>query len=115
MVATSLGTARLTPGAAAESVADCQARIEALRAATGTATFTGQNATKDRTALLGKLDSASAKLAQGKFDDAIQALTQFRDKVADLRDQGKINPDDASALIVRANDSIACVESLTVS
>ena len=113
LVATSMGTARLTP-AAAESVADCQAKIEALRSATAGATFTGQNATKDRTALLGKLDSALAKLAQGKFADAIQALTQFRDKVADLRDQGKINPDDASALIVRANDAIACVESLTV-
>jgi hypothetical protein len=105
-----MGTARLTPGAAAESVAECQAKIEALRAATAGATFTIE---KDRTGLLGKLNSASAKLAQGKFADAIQALTQFRDKVATLQSQGKIAPDDATALIAGANDAIACVQSLT--
>jgi hypothetical protein len=114
LVATSMGTARLTPGAAAESVAECQAKIEALSAATGSATFIGRNAAKDQAALLGKLKSASDKLAQGKFADAIQALTQFRDKVTDLRDQGKIDPDDASALISAANDAIGCVQSLIV-
>ena len=112
LVATNMGTARLTPGAAAESPAECQAKIEALRVATGSATFIGRNAEKDRAALLGKLKSASEKLAQGKFEDAIQALTQFRDKVADLRDQGKIDSNDANALITGANDAIACVQSL---
>ena len=114
LVVTSMGTARLTPGAAAESVAECQAKIEALHAATGSATFIGRNAAKDQAALLGKLDSASAKLAQGKFADAIQALTQFRDKVATLQNQGKIDPGDANALIAGADDAIACVQSLPV-
>ena len=111
LVATSMGTARLTPGAAAESAAECQAKIANLRAITESAAFTNE---KDRTGLLGKLDSASAKLAQGKFADAIQALTQFRDKVATLQTQGKINSDDANVLIAGANDAIACVQSLTV-
>jgi hypothetical protein len=114
LVVTGMGTARLTPGAAAASVEECQANIEALRTATGSARFTGQNADRDRTGLLGKLSSASTKLAQGKNADAIQALTQFRDKVADLQSQGKINADDASALIARANDAIACIQSLPV-
>jgi hypothetical protein len=112
LVAASMGTARLTAGVAAESVADCQARIEALRAATESATFSGRNAAKEQTGLLGKLDSASSKLAQGKFEDAIQSLTQFRDKVTTLQGQGKIDPDDANALIAGADDAIACVQSL---
>ena len=112
LATTGMGTARLTPGAAAESPAECEAKIEALRAATRSATFTGRNAEKDQAALLGKLKSASEKLAQGKVEDAIQALTQFRDKVADLRDQGKIDPEDANALITGADDAIACVQSL---
>jgi hypothetical protein len=114
LVAVSVGTALLTPGVAAESVAECEAKIEALRAATKSARFSGQNAAKDRAALLGKLDSASAKLGQGKFEDAIQSLTQFREKVVSLQSQGKIDPDDANALIAGADDAITCVQSLIV-
>jgi hypothetical protein len=113
LVATSLGTALLTDVVAAESVDDCQAKIANLRTATLAATFIGQNREKDRAGLVSKLDSASTKLAQGKFDDAILALTQFRDKVATLQSQGKINPDDANQLITRADDAIACIQALT--
>jgi hypothetical protein len=113
LVTTSLGTTRLTRVAAAESADDCHAKIATLRVLTENATFIGQNAAKDKAGLLGKLDSASAKLAEGKFADAIQALTQFHDKVATLQSQGKINPDDANALIAGATDAIACVQSLT--
>ena len=113
LVAAGMGTVRLTPGVAAESVEECEAKIEALRRATaGVDSFS--NPEKDRTGLLGKLNSASAKLAQGKFEDAIQSLTQFREKVVSLRSQGKIDPDDANALIAGADDAIACVQSLIV-
>jgi hypothetical protein len=113
LVATGMGTA-LRTGAAAQSVDECQAKIANLRILTQNATFGGQNGAKDQAGLLGKLDSASAKLAQGKNADAIQALTQFRDKVATLQSQGKINTEDANALIAGANDAIACIESLPV-
>jgi hypothetical protein len=55
----------------AQSVDECQADIAALRVQTQNATFIGQNAAKDQAGLIGKLDSASAKLSQGKFQDAL--------------------------------------------
>lgn len=113
LVATSLGTARLPDTAAQESVDGCQAKISILRTATERTTFSGQNAAKDQAGLVGKLESASTKLAQGKFGDAIQTLTQFRDKVATLQSQGKIALSDANALIAGANDAIACIQALT--
>ena len=109
-----MGTAWLTPGVAAETVEECEAKIEALRGATGSAKFIGRNADRDRAALLGKLKSASEKLAQGKFEDAVLSLTQFRGKVVSLQSQGKIDSDDANLLITRADDAIACVQSLIV-
>ena len=113
LVMTGMGVQSLGRVAAAQTVEECQAEIQALRDATlAVDSFT--NPDKDQAGLVGKLDSASAKLAQGKFEDAIRALTQFRDKVADLRDQGKIDLEDANALIAGANDAISCVESLTV-
>ena len=99
--------------AQALTVADCQAKIAALRAATLNATFSGQNAAKDQAGLVGKLDSASRKLSEGKRADAIQALTQFRDKVMELDAQGKISHNDAVALIAGANDALACIQSLS--
>ena len=95
--------------AQAETVAECQAKIAALKLQTQSATFIGQNAEKNRTGLVTKLDNASAKLAEGKNADAIQKLTNFRDTVAALNTQGKINPDDANTLISGANDAIYCI------
>jgi hypothetical protein len=96
--------------AQAETVADCQAKIATLKVQTQQATFFGQNAEKNETGLVTKLDNASAKLAEGKNADAIQKLTNFRDTVAALNTQGKINPDDANILISGANDAInSCV------
>jgi Resolvase, N terminal domain len=80
-----------------------------LRELTDKATFLGQNAVKNETGLLTKLENASAKLVEGKNADAIQKITNFRDTVAALNSQGKINPDDASTLINGANDAIACI------
>ena len=95
--------------AQADPVTDCQATIDVLREQTQNATFIGQNAEKNETGLVTKLDNASVKLAEGKNADAIQKLTDFRDTVAALNTQGKINPDDANTLINGANDAIACI------
>src|ERR671920_1612574 len=94
--------------AQAETVDECQAKIADLRASTLAAqTFTNA---KDQTGLIGKLDSASAKLTQGKTADAINNLTNFRDKVSTLAVQGKLGQEEADALIAGANDAIVCVE-----
>ena len=96
--------------AQAETVGECQTKIAMLKDATNnSASFSGQNADKNRMSLVAKLDNASAKLVEGKNADAIQKLTNFRDTVATLNTQGKINPDDANTLISGANDAIACI------
>jgi hypothetical protein len=96
----------------AQSVDECQADIAALRVQTQNATFIGQNAAKDQAGLIGKLDSASAKLSQGKFQDALANLQSFRAKVVTLDQQGKIDHEDALALIAGADEAIACVQDL---
>jgi hypothetical protein len=98
--------------AQAQTVDECQAEIAALRTQTENTTFIGQNADKDEAGLIGKLDSASAKLSQGKFLDARANLQSFRAKVEALDQQGKIAHEDAVALIAGADEAIACVQGL---
>ena len=90
---------------------ECQSLIANLTLQTQSATFTGQNAEKNRVGLLGELDSASNKLTEGKPADAIQSLTNFSNKVSTLEAQGKIAPGDADALIAGANEAIAWIQS----
>ena len=96
----------------AQTIEECQADIVELRTQTLSTSFTGQNAAKDQAGLVGKLDSASAKLSQGKFQDALANLQSFRTKVVTLEQQGKISPADATALIAGADEAIACVQGL---
>jgi hypothetical protein len=96
----------------AQTVDECQAGVAELRAQTLSTTFAGQNAAKDRAGLVAKLDSASAKLSQGKFQDALANLQSFRAKVGALEQQGKISSTNAAALISGADGSIACVQGL---
>ena len=96
----------------AQTVDECQADIAVLRTQTQSATFVGQNAARDQAGLVGKLDSANAKLSQGKFQDALANLQSYRAKVVALEQQGKISPTDASALIAGADETIACVQGL---
>jgi hypothetical protein len=97
---------------AAATVEECQAHINTLVVQTQDAEFLGNNAGKDEAGLLDKLDLASAKLAEGKFADAEQKLVDFRDKVALLSAQGKLDVDNAQLIIAGADDAIACVQSL---
>lgn len=98
----------------ATTTEDCQAKIDALKVQTASAELFGQNAEMNRTGLLGKLDEATTKLAEGKLADAIQKLTDFRTTVEELNAAAKpkVNPDDAVALIAGADDAIACINSL---
>ena len=109
-----LAVGALAAPASAATVEECQAQITALRQATETATFVGQNAEKTRTGLLGKLDAASADLTVGKNTDAIQKLTDFRTKVEQLNAQGKIAPANAATLITGADNTILCIQSIGI-
>jgi hypothetical protein len=98
--------------AQAETVADCQARIATLKIQTQQATFFGQNAEKNRAGLFNKLTNASDKLDEGKNQDAIQKLTDFKTTVSALNTQGKIAPGDAQSLVSGADDAIAYITAL---
>ena len=100
--------------AQAETVGKCQAEIAQVRVLLTDTTnpnyadsFTNE---KDRTGLIGKLDSASTKLSQGKTQDALANLTSVRDKVSTLVAQGKLDQADANVLLVEINEAIGCVE-----
>jgi hypothetical protein len=98
--------------AQAQTVDECQADIAALRTQTQSATFVGQNSAKDQAGLVGKLDSANAKLSQGKFQDALANLQSFRARVVALDQQSKILDSDASNLVAGADEAVACVQGL---
>lgn len=93
-------------------VAECDAGIEAARNAVNGVTFLSRQAAKDRAGLLQKLDAAQVKLEAGKFDDAIQKLTDFTNAVIAMRDDAKpkISPEDAGRLLDAANAAIACID-----
>jgi hypothetical protein len=110
LVIVALSVLTVVVPARAQTASECQPQITALRQTTVSATFTGQNPAKDQAGLIGKLDSATTKVEQGKIADAVQALTQFRDKVVTLQAQGKIDSGDAAVLIVGADDAIAVLE-----
>ena len=103
----------LPASASASTVAECQAQIDQLSAKTQTVAISGQNADKDRAGLLGKLSSASTKLEQGKADDAVMKLEDFRTKVQSLEAAAQVSAQDAQALTAGANDAIACIGSLS--
>jgi hypothetical protein len=90
---------------------DCQAQVAELQSLTNAAPFTGKNATNDQAGLLEKLVDARVKLDEGKPADAVVKLTQFRDKAAALAAAGKLNPEQAGALVAGADQAIACVQS----
>ena len=100
--------------AGAATADDCQAKINALVTQTESAQFFGGQADANRADLLGKLNEASTKLAEGKYEDAIQKLTDFRTSVVQLGSAAKpkIDTEEAAALIAGADDAIACIQSL---
>jgi hypothetical protein len=103
--------------AQAEPVDDCQAGLDeakALLTDTNNPNYIDSFANeKDRTALVGKLNSASTKLSQGKSQDALAILSSVHDiKVPTLVAQGKLEQADADVLLAEINKAIGCVEGL---
>ena len=101
-------TLPITPAAAQEQ-SDCAAQIASLQSAVSTVAITGKNADKDRAGLTGKLADASAELSKGKNADAARKLTDFRVKVGQLADAGRISPGDAASLTAQTDSAIACL------
>ena len=104
-----------TAPAQAQTLTDCQAEITDLKSLTVSATFLGKSAAKAEEGLLLKLDNASVKLDEGKYQDAIDKLTDFKNTVIALDAGGKIDPDNdinASDLGAGADEAIAYVQGL---
>ena len=100
--------------AQAHTLEECQTQIIELKSLTESkeTTFIGQNAEKNRTNLMAKLDNASQKLAEGKNADAIQKLTDFETRVNSLAGSGTITPEDAQTLVSGADDAMTCITAL---
>jgi hypothetical protein len=94
-------------------VEDCQAQLATLHADTVTAqtSFTSQ---KDFNGLIGKLNAASAKLAEGKNADAVQKLVDFQTTLSALATAPKPKVDSALAqtLIGEAQGVIDCINAI---
>jgi hypothetical protein len=112
-----ISVATAIPAAAAVTVTpitDCtagsiQMGITDLQSAVATLEITGTNPEKDRANLQGKLSAAQAKLDQAKPLDAAAKLADFRIRVEQLRDAGKISTEDAQALVSASNAIITCL------
>jgi hypothetical protein len=87
----------------------CAFELNAVEAAIRGATFTGQNATTDQSNLLAKLEAANAKVAEGKFSDAVDKLDDISDKATALAGAAKPKLADATAINTAVAGAIACV------
>jgi len=74
LILSSLLMALASSKAANAQTMTCDAELTALSNAISSASFTGQNAEKDRTNLLAKVEAARVKLGQGKTADAIAKI-----------------------------------------
>jgi FIMAH domain len=97
--------------ASAQTADDCQAQLAQLRADTiaASSSFTNE---KSVTSLVGKLDAASAKLAQGKNADAVQKLVDFQTTLNALAAAGKVDATTAQTLNAEAQGVIDCINSI---
>jgi hypothetical protein len=112
-----LGLLSTVPVATATTVSECRQMIADLSLATQGTEFFGRSAVRDEAALLAKLGEATTKLDQAKFPDAIQKLTDYRNKVLALAAQGKINTDStkgttAQDLVDGVDAAMKCIHDL---
>ena len=96
----------------ASTFTECKGMILVLKGETEAVEIGGQNSEKTLDGLLSKLDGALIKLDQAKFYDAIQKLTDYRDKILVLATQGKMAQANADNLVAEANNSIACIANI---
>lgn len=97
--------------ASAQTTEDCQAQLATLRADTlaASSSFTNE---KSVTSLVGKLDAAATKLAQGKNADAVQKLVDFQTSLNALAAAGKVDATTAQTLNAEAQGVIDCINSI---
>lgn len=100
--------------ARAETVSDCQNLINQTASDLAGITIGGNNPDRTRASLESKLTGATTKLDEGKFQDAIDKLVDFRTSVENLATatKPKISQEDAALLISDADYVIACIEGL---
>ena len=107
------GAGAVPPAGPPTSVEDCQSQLAALRADTVTAesSFTNE---KSVTSAIGKLDAASAKLAEEKDADAVQKLVDFQTGLNSLAaaPKPKVDPDTAQSLVAEAQGVIDCIDAI---
>jgi PKD repeat protein len=90
----------------------CQELIQSTENELDDVDIGGKNSDRTRDGLESKLDGASAKLLEGKFEDAIQKLVDFKTKLPKLANKGEISQEDADLLIAEADGAIACIQSI---
>jgi predicted S18 family serine protease len=100
--------------AGATTISECHDTINVVRGELAGVEIGGNHPVQTRASLDSKLDGADLKLEQGKFYDALQKLTQFRDKVLSLQSEGKITDGTSTVadLLAEANNAITCVNNL---
>ena len=108
-----VGLVAATPAAAAQTQNDCETQIASLRTASGAVAISGKNADQDRASLTKTLNAASTELAKGKNADAVKKLGDFKVKVGQLAEAGRISNADAAPLTAGADAAIACINGLT--
>ena len=91
------------------STASVTQGIVDLQGSVATLDIAGQNSEKDRATLQGKLSAAVIKIDEGKPLDAAAKLTDFRNRIGQLRDAGKISTSDAAILVATADSIILCL------
>ena len=101
-------TVATTPAAAQEQ-SEGAAQIASLQSAAQGLAIRGKNADEDRARLTGTLADASTELSNGKAEDAARNLADFRVKVGQLADAGRISSGDAEALTGQADSAIASI------
>ena len=89
----------------------CDAELKALSEAITQASFT--NPDKDQQSLLAKVDAARDKLSKGKTADAIAKIQDIELAVYNLAGAGKLDKDDAAAIVAAAEAAIACISSIS--
>ena len=111
--ALAFGGLAVSTAGAATSVEECQSQLATLRADTVAAQTSFTNA-RSFTSAIGKLDAASAKLAEGKNADAVQKLVDFQTLLNALATapKPKLDPDTAQALIAEAQGVIDCINAI---
>jgi len=68
------------------------------------------SAATNRAELVGLLDQASAALASGGSDKAVEQLSSFRSHLKELQNSDKLSPNVGEPLITSAGDAIVCIQ-----